>query len=420
MSYIFKEADLKAVGGLSPRDRTMPALEEIMQLALVAVPQFKEAVGGRIGPRGVSRWFAAAQHACQRMREANGEGALGFLLRKGVQTIANDWYQAAPGAWRQYCEIVGSDGVAEWYAPLYPSTLPAPVDRAGEFPKARVQGEESALVNVKFGAIEPFERELFDDDKTGQIRQRASRLGAAMPVTESVWAASRFIGAARTYANLVVPASRYTTTDINGTAVTGPWSSTLYSASTGNRPATYLPLNIGRLKVAYQASINAVDPLQNKLVITPNVLLHSAMDALNVEMLLAPGAYPGVMGQSDAAAANAPVIGGTVSAAGVNQGVLAGYPGGAFAPNPFAKLGIKGVMERYLADWAWALGEGGKGIVFQERDPLEITQEAPNTGSNFTFDVIQFRSRRRFEVDWVGGGSRFWYLGNDGTATGVL
>jgi hypothetical protein len=411
----FKESQLRMIGGLSPEDRMLPGIAEMVDLATAAVPRFKEALS--MG-RGCRDWLAAAKQACYRLREANSELALGFLLRKGVQVEANDWYQVADTKkWRDYCRIAGSSNLVEWYAPLYPGVIADQVPRGRNFPEGRIIGEDSSLVNRKFGYIEAIERELFDDDQTGQIRERAARLGQSMGITESLWAAYRYLGSARSYANITVPVSAYKTTDTSGNTVTGPWSTTLYG-STGNRPSTYLALGMGALKDAIHQLYNVTDPLSNKLIVNPNYLLISSQDVINADILLAPGGYPAVIGQSNVAAASNPILGGTATAAGANQGALTGFPGGWGSPNPLAKLGLKIVMERYLPDWAWGVGESGKGFVFQERDPLEIVQEATNAGTAFSADVYRFRSRRRFEVDFVAGGSRFHYLGNDGTVTG--
>ena len=409
-----KEADVKALGGLGEDDRDLAGLHELVALGAVTSPAFKEALNGR---GSVKAWFRAVKEESQRLKESNSETALGFLLRKGIQTVANDYYNVAPQVWRNYCEVVSSNAVAEWYAPLFPTTIADEVDRGGRFPDSAVTGENLHLVNKKFGRIVAFDRELFDDDQTGQIKGYSRHLTESIAVAESVYAAFRFLGTERTYANLTVTASQYATTDINGTAISTPWSETMYGSSLGNRPSTYGVLNIGRLKQAITTSILAVDPNQNKLIVNLNTLLSSAQDTVNGNMLLSPGGYPGVVGQSDTTAATNPVLGATTSAAGANQGVLAGYPGGWTTPNPFAGMGITHVVERYLPDWAWAVGEK-KGFIFQERDGLEITQEGTNTGSHFNFDSIRFRSRKRFEVDHTA--PRLWYLGNDGTVTGTL
>lgn len=358
-------------------------------------------------------WIRAARESVRKLREANPETALAFLLRKGVQTLANDWYLTVPREWQDYAGTNASDAFAEWYAPLYGSTVAGRVPKGGRFPEGKIIGEDTVLVNYKFGLLESFDRELFDDDQTGQIRQRATRLGQGMSITENAYAAIRFIGLAGTYSNLIVPASNYTTTDVNGNSVVGPFSNSVFGLNSlgnpyGNRPLNLVALGLNPLKQAWSDLLNAKDPQNNKIIISPNVLLHSSQDALHAPLLVSPPSgvpyYPAVIGSSGQTASTA----------------TAGFPGGVFGANPFMGLGIKPVLARFLPDWAWSLGEKGKGFIFQERDPLEVIQEQPATGAAFETDAYRFRSRRRFEADWVGGGSRFWWLGNDGTVAGTF
>ena len=415
----FREAETKmieSIGGLNSDDRMMiQANPDTLDLAAEAIPRFVETVknGGSI-----KRWWDVTRQACY--KEANSELTLGFLLRKGVQQVGTDWYKRVPTVYRSYCEIAPSNAVAEWYAPLYDGDIAVEIYRGVTIPEGRIQGEDSQLVNRKFGRIEAFERELFDDDKTGQIGQRAQKLGGSMAVTESVYASSRFVGTSRTYGQLTVTASNYTTTNYLGNAVTGPWSSTLYSATAGNRPSSYGILNMGNVKFAYQGLMIAADPLGNIIMVDPNTLLVSRVDKVNADLLTQPGYYPATVGQSNTSVANNPVHGGTSATAGTSQGAYAGYPGGVMSTNPVAAWGIKAVCERYIADNVCALGQSGRGLVFQERTPLEVVQETPNSGSSFNFDVIRYRAMRRFEADWIGGGSRFWFLLNDGSVSAVL
>lgn len=414
----FKESEIRAIGGLSDDERRwIPGMGELMELAIEAVPRFKESVNAG---RGVRRWWDTAREECMSLREANSEMALGFLLRKGIQTVALDWYQRQQTAvWRDICEVAGSETLAEFYAPLYQGQIAAEVQTGVSFPEGRVIGEDAFLRNRKFGLIESFDQELFDDDRTGQIRQRASKLGISMSVTESVYFASRFLGDARTYMNLSVAASACTTTDYLGATVTGPWQANLYGSGDGNRLATYHILNMGAIKSAYVITLNARDPLGNKIVVDADTLLVSTQDKANADILCAPGMYPATVGQSSAALANNPVLGGTSATAGTSQGAYAGFPGGIMSANPITSWGVKPVCERYLKDWVWALGQKGRGIVFQERTPVEVVEEVQNSGSNFNFGAKRYRVSRRFECDWIAGGQRFWCLGNDGSVTGV-
>jgi len=352
-----------------------------------------------------SRWMDACMEAVRHVREASPETALAFLLRKGIQTLANDWYIVVPREWQDYALIAPSAAVAEWYGPLYGSSIAGRVGRGERYPEGRIIGEDSVLVNYKFGLIESFDRELFDDDQTGQIRQRAQRLGQSMAITENAYAALRFIGAAASYSNLVVPASNYSTLDVNGNTVNAVFSALLHGTY-GNRPGAFVPLALNPLKQGWSDLLNAKDPQGNKIIVNPNTLLHSSMDALHAPLLVAPPAgvpyYPAVIGGTGTAAATA----------------VSGFPGGVFGANPFMGLGIKPVLARFLPDWAWALGERAKGFIFQERNPLEVIQEQAASGAAFEVDAYRFRSRRRFEADWVGGGSRFWWLGNSGAVSG--
>lgn len=373
--------------------------KELIELAREACPEWSKP------DFSAKRWIRACMESARKLREAMPETALAFLLRKGVQTLANDWYIVVPKEYQDYALIASSDAVAEWYAPLYASTVAARVIRGERFPEGKIIGEDTVLVNQKFGLIESFDRELFDDDQTGQIRQRAARLGQSMAVTENAYAALRFVGAAGSYANLIVPASNYTTVDVNGNAVSAPFSATLHGTY-GNRPTTFVALGLNPLKQAWSELLNALDPQRNKLIINANTLLHSPQDALHAPLLVSPPAgvpyYPAVIGATGTTASTA----------------ASGFPGGVFGANPFMGLGIKPVLARFLANWAWALGERAKGFVWQERNPLEVIQEAPASGAAFEVDAFRFRSRRRFEADWVGGGSRFWWLGNNGDVAG--
>jgi hypothetical protein len=378
--------------------------KSVIKLARQACPEWSR------DDFSVRRWLTSAMEASRKIREANPETALAFLLRKGIQTLANDWYNSVPREWQDYALVASSDAVAEWYGPLYGSTVAGRIARGDRYPEGKIIGEDSVLVNYKFGLIESFDRELFDDDQTGQIRQRAQRLGQGMAITENAYAAIRFVGDAGSYANLVVPASNFTTVDINGNTVSGPWSATLYQSGAGaygNRPANYGAMSLTLLKQGWADMLNAKDPLGNKIIVNPNTLWHSSKDALHAPMLVSPPAgvpyYPAPIGLSGQTAS---------TAASGNVG------GGVFGANPFMGLGIKPVLARFAADWAWALMERARGFVFQERNPLEVIQEATTSGAAFEVDAYRFRSRRRFEADWIGGGSRFAWLGNSGAVSG--
>src|SRR5713226_2494625 len=60
--------------------------DDVIKLAESAVPAWSRP------DFSAKSWYRAAFKATRKLREAHSDAALAFLLRKGVQTIANDWY----------------------------------------------------------------------------------------------------------------------------------------------------------------------------------------------------------------------------------------------------------------------------------------------------------------------------------------
>jgi len=336
----------------------------------------------------------------RKLGEAHSSTALAQLLRAGIQTIANNWYERTPVNWPEYIQEVSSDKRQEFYAPLYGSALPKRTGRGVPYDEQRIKGVDREIINYKVMGGESFERELFDDDQTGQIAQRANNLGEAMRVYEEVYAAARILGTAQTISNVVVPASTYATVNANGTAITTPFSVNLYETGSGNRPAAFAQLSFPNIKTGFEKLLDAKDPLGVKISVTPDTLLVSSFDYVNIRTFLNSAYYPAVPGLG-----------------GENAGsASSGVAGGAFSENAIKGL-MNPALNRYLPNGAWYLGQARKGMLFQRRDPLEVVQEQPQSGESFSRDVYRFRSRSRFELEWID--SRFWYCGNDGTAAVV-
>jgi len=129
-----------------------------------------------------------------RLREANAESAFGQLLRAGIQTYAINSYNTVPVVYPDLVTEVSSRRFQEYYAPLFRPNLPKRVDRGQEFQDNPVLGLDRHLTNQKFGMIEAFERELFDDDQTGQIKNRASQMGENFKIMEEIYVIGKILG----------------------------------------------------------------------------------------------------------------------------------------------------------------------------------------------------------------------------------
>lgn len=347
--------------------------------------------------------FQIANENYVEMGEANSASAAGQLLRAGVQTIANDMYLRTPVSWTDYVREYASDKRQEFHAPLFRSSLPKRVSPQQPYKESSVIGQDIEFVNQKFMGGESFERELWEDDQTGQIRQRAQSLGEAQRVLEEIYVAGRILGIANfTVADFVVPAQPgYQRANAKGTIITTPYSVNAYNTGVGNvfPGGTNKVLSGSSLKQAIAALMNALDPKGIKIMVRPNHMVVSVDDALNVRTLLESQLNATVQG-----------VGGTTYN---NQ--VGGTIGGVAAKNVFNGL-LTFSVNYFFPSWAWCLGESKKGPVFQRRSPMEVVQEVPNSGQSFDLDAIRWRSRSRWEMGFIDAG--FWFRGNDGTAQG--
>jgi len=318
------------------------------------------------------------------IREASAETTFGALLRAGIDAVANQWYQAAKVTYTAWAQQTVSSQHSSFYAPLNRAGLPRRTGAGENFPEVNTRGLDVQVTNFKFGAIIGFERELFDDDQTGQIRDRAAGMGENSAIVEEAWTYARLIGSATTFGGDAIPASETKPAD----ETFWPWSTTLVGGGS-NRPVAYAPLTADGFNAARVALLNQLDLLGNPLLVMSDTLIVSPEDESRARTLLNSAYFPAV------------------------PSATPGDLGASFGMNPFqgqANL----IVSRFMPSGAWALGQAQRGLIFQRRDPVEIMQENPQAGPAFSQDVYRFRSRARWNVDWID--PRFWFLGNDGTA----
>ena len=330
----------------------------------------------------------SAYKLASKMREANAETVFGSLLRAGINNIANSWYELVEVNHEKVGATTVSNKRVELHAPLHRGAVPRRVAQGQPFPETRLAGLDIQIENEKFGAIVGFERELFDDDQTGQISQRARDIGENMAILEDAWFFTRMIGDAGSYAGDTIPASRTYSTVWYAAAspMTGGGINSLTSL------AAFTSDNVQAMDIIL---MNQLDLLGNKMLVNPNTIVSGTNNKFSARTLLNSEWYPST------SAILAGGTGGTGSAVGTS----------------FARNVLDGaynlVVSRFLPVKSYLLGEAGKGIVFQRRDPVEVVQENPASGAAFQTDEFRFRSRARWEPDWID--PRFWCLGNKTT-----
>ncbi len=339
--------------------------------------------------------FKKLKESAIRMREATSASAMGQLLRAGVSNYMFDAYQIAAVTWPDLCTSQPSTRSEEIYAPLYNSEVPTEIAQGGQepFPDSRIQGIDVHVRNRKFGRRISFDVDLIDDDQTGQIQQRAANLGRMMAYAEEITCYTELI-------NAQDPAAQ-------GTPGNG------YTTAIGNTPAVPGQLSQPALETAHIALQNMKDPLGNFMIVEDGVVVASPSDHFNILKLLNSTLQPSVPGSAGLTANTA--VSGTTGWTMTNnplQGMFSAtisrfMPGLAGQGGPTATLTGPGLDGSH---GAWFLMQAKVSWLFQDRQALEIVQEAPYSGSSFSFDVYQYRVKRRFATRVLE--PRFIFRGN--------
>jgi len=298
----------------------------------------------------------------KKLREAVAETAFPTLLRSGVQNFLFDGYEQVAVIFPDLVRVVQSDKFEELYAPLYGAELPKQVNRGQRFEGSRLQGLDKRLANIKFGRMLEVDRELVEDDQTGQIIQKASTMGERMRYVEEL-------------------------------AVMNAILSATYSTGIGNLNSGGGRISQANVEKASVALEEMRDPLGQLIMVQPDTILVSPSDKFEAAKLLQSALQPSVPGAAGGTISNA-ASGSTGWTMTMNplQGLFA-LKVSRFLPSEFsATKGLDGTHG------ACILLQSKKSIVFQDRSPLEVQQEATNAGEAFARDQYRWKVRRRFNT----------------------
>lgn len=327
----------------------------------------ESAHGTRLGERDVRAITAAMADgdlSIRRLSEAVAETSLVQLLRYGVQNFMFDAYAQVAVIYPDLVRAVQSSGAEELYAPMYGPELPTKLAPGEEYGDSRLSGLDAHVANDKFGRLVSIERELVEDDKTGQIVVRSQQMGERMRYVEEQQVIAAIEGAKQS----------------DNPAVSG------YNTTLGNIVSAGGQVSQPSIEQLHQALMQMTDPFGNLILVEPNTILFSSADYFNIAKLLQSSLQPSVPG-----------VGATASTA------PGGQTGWTMTANPLQNL-YAPKMSRFLPfkdgldgthGHAYLL-EAKKSIVFQERTALAVFQEAHNAGASFDRDVFRYRVDRRF------------------------
>lgn len=337
------------------------------------------------------------------MREADSATSFTQVLRAGIQQLVNNSYETVPTTFESWTSTVNSERDTELYAPLHGISFMREVGKQELFSESYAAGLDIKLVNRKYGEIFAVERELLEDDQTGQFAKQSGLLGEYAKLAWEVIAyaklAGTFTGGVKAnYAGLVIPPTE--TQPSNESNYPYAQSSAPFVGGGYNRPASFTVLNQAGIQAGFIGLMNQRNLLGLLMNVDPKRLLISPADRFNAAILLNSSFYPSVPSGT------------------------AGATGATFAINPIESIAAL-TVSRFMFDntavingqsRAWYLIDDSKPcFVMQIRESASVIQEAPNSGESFNRDIIRFRLVMRGNGDWID--PRFCWQGNNGSVT---
>ena len=329
-----------------------------------------------------------------KLTEADSSTSFQQVLRAGVQLAINSAYESTPVTYDEWTHTVASSRDTELYAPIQGITFPAEVGRQEAFPESTAAGLSIQLRNKKYGQVFAIEKELLEDDQTGQFSKQAALIGQYLKLVLEVLVYGKLASPSGgcSYAGLSVPKSETQPAEES----TYPWSTSLVGGGS-NRPASFGALSQSNIQNGIIALMKQKNKLGLYMGVSPDRILISPKYRFDIAVLLNSSYYP-----SGAAAA--------------------GNTGGAFAINPLQSVADV-TVSRYMFDnsgvavgdsKAWYIVDSGKPwFVVQLRESPSVVQENPMAGESFNRDIMRFKGVMRANAD--GLDFRFAWQGSDGS-----
>lgn len=313
------------------------------------------------------------------LKEANSELQFGQLLRAGSQTTFNDIYKAVAITFDQVVRYSASNKRQEFYAPLERAGFPKKVARGALFPETSFKGLDIELINEKFGLMLAIEKELIDDDMTGQIMQRISDLAENARIYENFYVWTKIFSKSGGY-NLdgeILPVSEtYSTVwaDAAAGGIHGNGNGVNSLPTSGSARLSQSSIEAG-LILAMQMKDQSGRPM----LVTLDTLAVSPQDKFAAMKML----------ESDLNTAQSSTAS---SDAGKNFGIMT---------KNVIKGSVSVVADLAIPTYGAALIASGKGFVMQQRDATELIQENPASGAAFSAEIFRHKLRSRWQADWI-------------------
>lgn len=328
------------------------------------------------------------------LREAESGSTFTGVLRAGVQTIVNSMYEAVDTSFEEFTHVVQSTKDTELYAPLHGISFLREIGKQEKYGEARAAGLDIKLKNRKYGTHFAVEKELLEDDQTGQFSKQVGLMGEYAKLALEVLVMAKMASVSgMQYADMSIPVSETQPSD----EITYPWSTALQGGG-ANRPSAFGALNQGNVQAGFVGLMNQKNKLGLKMMVRPNRILVGPAYMFDAKVLLNSAWYPSVP------SASAGAVGWTNA-----ENNLKGIANLTVSRFMFKNDGTVDGSSR-----AWYLMDDSvPWFVLQIRQAAEVLQENPSAGESFDRDVIRFKVSLRANADHID--PRFCWQGSDGS-----
>jgi hypothetical protein len=304
------------------------------------------------------------------------------LANVATTASAASAYQLVDCVYRKLCEVAPSKKSEETYFALQRGDLPLPVSEQQAAPESLLGGVLTRIKNYDFARIWRHSRNAEDDDQTGQLAKMGQIIGESMAYTEEFWAITVLFyayqaanirpGGARTNGSGIIP----------GRCIAGQ------AVADGGPTTTAGDINLTNAEALITAADYVTDIAGNYVMVNPDYILVAGSRRLVAKKIFGQAADFNPSGASTTAG-QGPTPAGLAGAWAINP--LAGAL--AIHHSPFVNKVRTGLDS---TNPPWAIGEAGKGWCFQDREALEVLQEADNAGESFRQRSRGTRAWRRF------------------------
>lgn len=338
--------------------------------------------------------FKKAQREIEaKMREADSSSAFAQFLKAGLQTIVADGFMNTETTYEDWVTVVPSKQAEEPYAPSHGVSFPREVGAQMPYPEVAAAALDLKLKNKKYGGMYTVEKELLEDDQTGQFQRNGALLGEYLKVLVEVLCYGKLASAAgMSYAGFDVPTSETKPSYEENY----PWSTSLRGGG-ATKPASFGALSQSNI----QAGIIALGKQKNLnglfMGAKAKRIIASPAYQFDLAVLLNSSFYPTGAGAAGAIAGNMAI------------NPIKGLVDVTLSPYLFDNAGqITGTSK------AWYLVDDSKPFfVLQQRTPVGMEQENPQSGESFNRDVYRFKGFTRCNADFID--PRYAWQGSDGS-----